>query len=146
MKFLLEPQKLQALRLQECQGTLIGGLRVATELGCNADDYGYRMMAAQAVDWGRLSDDLPRLVQVFAEHYQVTYDFSDELVVVLNKQQASLKMPGLAGAAAQQLAHWRVSSSDLEGLQRGFWRLIAERTGWQALLQFEPGFKIDISK
>ncbi|MCG2635260.1 MAG: hypothetical protein J4A00_10195 [Gammaproteobacteria bacterium] len=146
MDFLLESERLQALRLQECQGTLIGGMRVAGDLGCDAEQYGHRMMAAQQVDWSRLSDDLPRLVAVFAEHYQVTYGFRNELRVELAQGRAHMTMPNLADAAAAQLTHWGADAAALNALQSGFWRLVSEQSGWQVSLGFEPGFNVDIFK
>lgn len=127
---------LAAKRMQECQGTLIGGMVVALSAGLDAREYGYRMMTRQQVNWDKVRGDARRIAAIFAEHYQVTYGFGKELTCREEAGALILEMPGLTRAAAGQLAHWGARGEDFEALQRGFWQAMAELAGVQATLTF----------
>lgn len=129
---------LARLRLKECQGTLIGGMKVACSLGISAEEFGFRMMMEQGIDWTRLAGDLQRIAAIFYEHYQVTYGFGAALRVTLEHDTLRFDMPALESAAAGQLAHWRMPASALHDLNRGFWRALDENAGITATLEFAP--------
>lgn len=132
----LSTEDLARLRMQECQGTLIGGMKVALSLGISAEQFGFRMMMEQGIDWTRLYGDLDRIARIFYEHYQVTYGFGTALRVDLGEDTLRLVMPALESAAAGQLAHWNMSVKDLHDLNRGFWRALTENAGISAVLDF----------
>ncbi len=127
---------LARLRLQECQGTLIGGLKVACGLGISAEEFGYRMMMEQGINWSRLCGDLERIGHIFYEHYQVTYGFGSGLRISLQDDTLRFEMPSLTAAAAGQLTHWRMPATALEDLNRGFWRTLSENAGITVDLEF----------
>lgn len=130
---------LARLRLQECQGTLIGGLKVAGGLGLSAEEFGYRMMMEQGINWTRLCGDLERIARIFYEHYQVTYGFGAALHVSIEGDTLRFEMPSITAAAAGQLAHWQMPDEALEDMNRGFWRTLNENAGVTALLEFSAG-------
>lgn len=133
----LSTDDLARLRLQECQGTLIGGMKVACGLGISAEQFGFRMMMEQGINWTRLCGDLDRIARIFYEHYQVTYGFGAALVITLDEDALRLAMPALEAAAAGQLAHWKVPAAALHDLNRGFWRALTENAGITATLEFK---------
>lgn len=135
----LNTEDLARLRLQECQGTLIGGMKVACGLGISAEQFGFRMMMEQGINWTRLCGDLERIAHIFSEHYQVTYGFGAALQVDVSADTVRFDMPALEVAAAGQLAHWQMSAAALHDLNRGFWRALAENAGITAALDFTPG-------
>lgn len=135
----LSVDDLARLRLQECQGTLIGGLKVAVGLGISAEEFGYRMMMEQGINWSRLSGNLERIAHIFYQHYQVTYGFGAALQVSLQNDTLRLQMPSISAAAAGQLAHWQMPAQALEDMNRGFWRTLTENAGITALLEFGAG-------
>ena len=120
---------LARLRLQECQGTLIGGLKVACGLGIDAEEFGYRMMMEQGINWSRLSGDLERIARIFYEHYQVTYGFGAALRIALDGDTLHFEMPSIGTAAAAQLTHWQMPAQALNDLNRGFWRALTQNAG-----------------
>jgi hypothetical protein len=130
---------LARLRLQECQGTLIGGLKVACGLGISAEEFGYRMMMEQGINWTRVAGDLERIGHIFFEHYQVTYGFGPALHVGITGDTLHFAMPSIAAAAAGQLTHWKMPATALEDLNRGFWRALTENAGVTA----QPMFSAD---
>lgn len=134
----LSTDDLARLRLQECQGTLIGGMKVACSLGISAEQFGFRMMMEQGINWAHLCGDLDRIARIFYEHYQVTYGFGAALRVDLDADTLRFAMPALESAAAGQLAHWQMPSSALHDLNRGFWRALTENAGISAALEFKP--------
>jgi hypothetical protein len=121
----LNVEELARLRMKECQGTLLGGLKVAQGLGLSAEEFGYRMMMEQ-------------IAHIFYEHYQVTYGFGSDLSVAVQGDTLRFEMPPLARAAAGQLQHWRLSAQVLEDVNRGFWRALNENAGITASLEFTP--------
>jgi hypothetical protein len=125
----LNTEALAGLRLRECQGTLIGGLKVALGLGITAEEFGYRMMMEQGMHWAKLAGDLDKIARIFHEHYQVTYGFGEELVISLTDRTLRFEMPSLRRAAALQLQHWRVPPNAIEDVNRGFWRALQENAG-----------------
>ena len=134
----LSTEDLARLRLQECQGTLIGGLKVACGLGISAEQFGFRMMMEQGINWTRLCGDLDRIARIFYEHYQVTYGFGPALRVDLDQGTLRFTMPALETAAAGQLAHWKMPATALHDMNRGFWRALTENAGITATLEFAP--------
>ena len=135
----LSTDDLARLRLQECQGTLIGGMKVACSLGISAEQFGFRMMMEQGINWTRVCGDLDRIARIFYEHYQVTYGFGAALRVDLDADTLRFAMPTLESAAAGQLAHWQMPAAALHDLNRGFWRALTENAGVTAVLEFAPG-------
>ena len=133
----LTTDDLARLRLQECQGTLIGGMKVACGLGVSAEEFGFRMMMEQGINWTHLCGDLDRIARIFHEHYQVTYGFGAALHVNVDADTARLEMPPLESAAAGQLAHWQMPAAALHDLNRGFWRALTENAGITATLEFK---------
>lgn len=133
----LSTDDLARLRLQECQGTLIGGMKVACGLGINAEQFGFRMMMEQGINWARLCGDLDRIARIFYEHYQVTYGFGAALRVSVDADSVRFDMPALESAAAGQLAHWQMPAAALHDLNRGFWRALTENAGITATLEFK---------
>ena len=129
---------LARLRLQECQGTLIGGMKVACGLGISAEEFGFRMMMEQGINWSRLCGDLDRIARIFFEHYQVTYGFGDALEITLEGGTLRFAMPSLESAAGGQLQHWQMTPDTLHDLNRGFWRALTENAGVTATLEFTP--------
>lgn len=134
----LSVDDLARLRLQECQGTLIGGLKVACGLGISAEEFGFRMMMEQGINWSRLGGDLKRIAHIFYEHYQVTYGFGSALQVDVENDTLRFQMPAVEAAAAGQLAHWQISAAALQDVNRGFWRALTENAGVTAQLEFGP--------
>jgi hypothetical protein len=132
----LTTDDLARLRLQECQGTLIGGMKVACGFGISAEEFGFRMMMEQGINWTRLCGDLDRIARIFYEHYEVTYGFGHALRVDLTTDTLRFTMPALETAAAGQLAHWKMSAAALHDVNRGFWRALAENAGITAALEF----------
>ncbi|MGE0809305.1 MAG: hypothetical protein AB7N69_01670 [Immundisolibacter sp.] len=133
----LSTDDLARLRLQECQGTLIGGMKVACGLGINAEQFGFRMMMEQGINWARLCGDLDRIARIFYEHYQVTYGFGAALRVSVDADSVRFDMSALESAAAGQLAHWQMPAAALHDLNRGFWRALTENAGITATLEFK---------
>lgn len=127
---------LARLRLQECQGTLIGGLKVAIDLGISAEEFGFRMMMEQGINWSRVCGDLERIARIFYEHYQVTYGFGSALQVGIENDTLLFQMPPVETAAAGQLAHWQIPAAALQDMNRGFWRALTENAGITAQLEF----------
>ncbi len=127
---------LARLRLKECQGTLIGGLKVACGLGISAEEFGFRMMMDQGINWSRLCGDLERIARIFHEHYQVTYGFGSALRVGIENGTLRFEMPAIDAAAAGQLAHWQMPAAALQDMNRGFWRALTENAGITAQLEF----------
>lgn len=127
---------LARLRLQECQGTLIGGLKVAIGLGISAEEFGFRMMMEQGINWSRVCGDLERIARIFYEHYQVTYGFGSALQVGIENDTLLFQMPPVETAAAGQLAHWQIPAAALQDMNRGFWRALTENAGITAQLEF----------
>lgn len=127
---------LARLRLQECQGTLIGGLKIACGLGISAEEFGYRMMMEQGINWSRISGDLERIGRIFFEHYQVTYGFGAALHISIEGDTLRFDMPSIGTAAAGQLTHWQMSAAALEDMNRGFWRALTENVGVVVRLEF----------
>jgi hypothetical protein len=127
---------LARLRLKECQGTLIGGLKIAQGLGLDAAEFGYRMMMEQGIGWARLAGNLDKIAQIFHEHYQVTYGFGAQLTITLTDDTLRFEMPSVTEAAAGQLHHWQVPPLALEEVNRGFWRALTEHAGITAALHF----------
>lgn len=134
----LSVDDLARLRLQECQGTLIGGLKVAIGLGISAEEFGFRMMMEQGINWSRVCGDLERIARIFYEHYQVTYGFGSALQVAIENGMLRFQMPPIHAAAAGQLAHWRMPGAALQDVNRGFWRALTENAGVTAQLEFGP--------
>lgn len=134
----LNVDELARLRMKECQGTLLGGLKVAQELGLSAEEFGYRMMMDQGINWTHLCGSLEKIARIFHEHYQVTYGFGSDLSVTVQGDTLRFEMPPLARAAAGQLQHWRLSAQVLEDVNRGFWRALNENAGVTASLEFTP--------
>ncbi|WP_448506661.1 hypothetical protein [Immundisolibacter sp.] len=132
----LTVEDLARLRLQECQGTLIGGLKVACGLGISAEEFGYRMMMEQDIDWSRVAGNLERIAHIFYEHYQVTYGFGASLQVGIEGDTLRFNMPSISATAAGQLKHWRMSAKALDDLNRGFWRALTENAAITAQLEF----------
>ena len=132
----LTTDDLARLRLKECQGTLIGGMKVAFGLGLSAEQFGFRMMMEQGINWTRLCGDLDHIARIFYEHYQVTYGFGAALQVDMDHDTLRLAMPAIETAAAGQLAHWQMPASALHDLNRGFWRALTENAGVTATLEF----------
>ena len=129
---------LARLRLQECQGTLIGGMKVAVSLGIGAEEFGFRMMMEQGINWSRLCGDLERIARIFFEHYQVTYGFGAALQIALDDNMLRFTMPALEDAAGGQLQHWQMAPAMLHDLNRGFWRALTENAGVTVMLEFTP--------
>ncbi len=129
-------EDLARLRMYECQGTLLGGLKVAQGLGIDAEEYGYRMMMEQGIGWAKLCGDLDKIARIFHEHYQVTYGFGAALTVSLTDNTMRFEMPSLGHAAAGQLKHWRLPTQALEDVNRGFWRALTENAGVTVELEF----------
>ena len=127
---------LARLRLQECQGTLIGGLKVACGLGISAEEFGYRMMMEQGINWSRVAGNLERIGHIFYEHYQVTYGFGAGLHIGIEGDTLRFDMPSISAAAAGQLKHWQMPAEALDDLNRGFWRALTENAGVTAQLAF----------
>jgi hypothetical protein len=96
----LSTDDLARLRLQECQGTLIGGMKVACSLGISAEQFGFRMMMEQGINWTRVCGDLDRIARIFYEHYQVTYGFGAALRVSVDADSVRFDMPALESGAA----------------------------------------------
>jgi hypothetical protein len=134
----LSVDDLARLRLQECQGTLIGGLKVACGLGISAEEFGFRMMMEQGINWSRVCGDLERIARIFYEHYQVTYGFGSALQVGIENGTLRFQMPPVEAAAAGQLAHWQMPAAALQDMNRGFWRALTENAGVTAQLEFGP--------
>lgn len=128
-------EELSQFRLQECQGTIIGGLVCAIRYGSSAETYGYDMMALQRVDWSR-ANSAEKIAAVFWQHYQTTYGFGDQLSVEETPEAIVLTMPSLAAAAEYQLNHWAATEAQLNDLQRGYWRAIDELCGVRSKLDF----------
>lgn len=126
---------LSTMRLQECQGTIIGGMKVAASAGINAEQYGYQMMALQQVDWSR-AGSAQKIASVFWQHYQTTYGFGDQLSVEENEQSIVITMPSLSSAAAYQLKHWAATATEVNEIQIGYWRAIKELCGVSSELSF----------
>lgn len=126
---------LSTMRLQECQGTIIGGMKVAASAGINAEQYGYQMMALQQVDWSR-AGSAQKIASVFWQHYQTTYGFGGQLSVEENEQSIVMTMPSLSSAAAYQLKHWTATATELNDIQAGYWRAIKELCGVSSELSF----------
>lgn len=129
--------ELAQLRMTECQGTLIGGMQVAKGVGLEPEEYGYRMMAVQKVDWKRIAGDLPAIARIFRRHYQLTYGFGERLSVTLDGGTLQFEMPSITEAVAEQLAHWGATVVDYQAIQRGFWRAIEQHAGASVSLAFE---------
>lgn len=129
---------LARLRMSECQGTLIGGMQIAKGLGLDPEEYGYRMMTAQRIDWQRIAGDLSGIGRIFSRHYQVTYDFGPDLKVTMDGDLLQFEMPSITDAASGQLSHWNAAVADFESVQRGFWRAIERNAGVSVSLSFEP--------
>ena len=128
-------QTLSTMRLQECQGTIIGGMKVATSAGISAEEYGYQMMVQQKVDWSR-AGSAQKIVGVFWQHYQTTYGFGDQLTVKDNGQSIIMTMPALSSACEYQLNHWAATATELNDIQRGYWRAIKQLCGVSSELEF----------
>ena len=126
---------LNRLRLQECQGTMIGGMMAAIKLGQSAEEHGVQMMTLQQVDWSK-ADSAEKIASVFWQHYQTTYDFGDQLFVTEDDNSIVLVMPALAIAAEYQLRHWAATDTQLNNLQRGYWRAIKELCDVSSALVF----------
>ncbi|MGK2942961.1 MAG: hypothetical protein ACSLFJ_14995 [Immundisolibacter sp.] len=129
-------EDLARLRMYECQGTLLGGLKVAQGLGIDAEEYGYRMMMEQGIGWAKLCGDLEKIARIFHEHYQVSYGFGTALAVTLDDATLSFDMPSLSHAATGQLTHWRLPAQVLEDVNRGFWRALIENAGVTVDMEF----------
>lgn len=127
---------LARLRLKECQGTLIGGLKVACGLGIGAEEFGYRMMMEQGINWSHLAGHLERIGHIFYEHFQVTYGFGAALHISIEGDTLRFDMPSLGAAAAGQLTHWQMPAAALEDVNRGFWRALTENAAITAQLEF----------
>ncbi|RLA17612.1 MAG: hypothetical protein DRQ60_01545 [Gammaproteobacteria bacterium] len=117
------PEELSRFRLQECQGTMIGGMVAAANNGVTAMEHGYQMMALQQVDWSQ-ANSAEKIAMVFWKHYQSTYGFGDQLTVTDLGERIVMTMPSLARAAVYQLRHWAASAEQLNDLQRGYWQAI----------------------
>ena len=126
---------LSTMRLQECQGTVIGGMKVAASAGMNAEEYGYQMMLLQKVDWSR-AGNAEKIAAVFWQHYQTTYGFSDQLTVEDNDQTIIMTMPSLSSVSDYQLKHWDATATELNDIQRGYWRAIKQLCGISSELEF----------
>lgn len=129
-------EDLSRARMNECQGTLIGGAVVARGVGISPRDYGFQMMLRQRIRWESIAGNLDKIARIYAEHYQVTYGFGDALVVDLTASALTFTMPPLAKTAAGQLAHWGVDADFLNAIQRGFWRAMEARAGVRVELVF----------
>lgn len=130
--------ELARLRMSECQGTLIGGMQVAKGLGLDPEEYGFRMMTAQKIDWKRLAGDLPAIGRIFSQHYQITYGFGADLIVTTDDDTLRFEMPSITDAASGQLSHWDAAAADFESVQRGFWRAIERHAAVSVSLSFDP--------
>lgn len=133
-----DEKTLARLRMQECQGTIIGGMKVAQLAGMNAEEYGYQMMKLQQVDWSR-AGSAAKIAQVFWQHFQTTYGFGSELKVSEDDEFITLTMPPLDQSADYQLKHWSATGEELEDIQRGYWRAISELCGLRSKVKFCPG-------
>lgn len=129
-------ESLARMRMQECQGTIIGGLVVATGTGMSANEFGYQMMMRQGIRFDKIHGDLEKIARVFHEHYQTTYGFGEALKVELTQDLLSFRMPPIAKAAAGQLKHWNATAAQLQDLQRGYWRSLTENAGIEVELAF----------
>lgn len=129
-------EALAKMRLQECQGTLIGGMVVAKRHGCGERQYGQEMMELQNVRWSSVAGNLDRIAGVFHQHYQTTYGFGERLQVTLDKDELVFSMPPIAQAAAYQLAHWNATAEQLHEVQRGFWLALEKNCGVRVELLF----------
>ncbi|MBL4623318.1 MAG: hypothetical protein JKY89_13060 [Immundisolibacteraceae bacterium] len=127
---------LSTMRLQECQGTVIGGMKVAASAGMNAEEYGYQMMAQQKVDWSR-AGSAEKIATVFWQHYQTTYGFGDQLSVTETEQSIVMAMPSLSSVSTYQLNHWAATATELNDIQSGYWRAIKELCGVNSELSFD---------
>jgi len=131
-------EELARLRMTECQGTLIGGMVVTKALGLSPDEYGYRMMTAQRINWKSVAGNLSKIARIFAEHYEITYGFGSRLHTTADENTLRFEMPSITESAAGQLAHWNADPADFELLQRGFWRALERHAGVSVSLSFEP--------
>jgi len=129
------PEELSRFRLQECQGTMIGGMVAAINNGMTAREHGYQMMALQQVDWSQ-ANSAEKIATVFWKHYQTTYGFGDRLTVNDLGESIVMTMPSLAQAAEYQLRHWATSAEQLNDLQRGYWQAIEKLCGVRSELVF----------
>ena len=129
------PEELSRFRLQECQGTMIGGMVTAISNGVTAKEHGYQMMALQQVDWSK-ANSAEKIATVFWKHYQTTYGFGDQLTITEQDETIVITMPSLAGAAAYQLSHWATTAEHFNNLQRGYWQAIEKLCGVRSDLFF----------
>ncbi|MEC9341453.1 MAG: hypothetical protein VX663_08220 [Pseudomonadota bacterium] len=131
-----DTESLARMRMQECQGTMIGAALVAARAGLPVEEFGYRMMMDQGIRWERIQGDLEKIGYVFYEHYQTTYGFGEALHVELTEERLVFSMPPLAQVAAGQLEHWKTGAETLHDLQRGYWRSLTENAGVAVELEF----------
>lgn len=132
-----DDKTLSQLRMHECQGTIIGGMKVAQLTGMSAEEYGYQMMKLQQVDWSR-AKSAAKIAQVFWQHFQTTYGFGSKLEVREDNNTVILTMPPLEQSAEYQLNHWSATATELQDIQRGYWRAITELCGLRSKLNFYP--------
>lgn len=139
-------EELSRFRLQECQGTMIGGMVAAAKYGCGAQEHGYQMMCLQQIDWSK-ANSAEKIATVFWQHYQTTYDFGDQLIVTDSAESITFAMPALAVAAEYQLQHWAATAEQLNDMQRGYWLAIQELCGLRSELKFnEQQHRVKIFK
>lgn len=124
------------LRIQECQGTLIGGMVVAGSLGLNPEEYGYRMMILQDIRWEIIAGNLDKIAQIFNKHYQITYGFGSQLEVTRENNTLQFKMPSITKAVAGQLSHWSAEAKAFEAMQSGIWRAVETHAHVAVILEF----------
>ena len=129
------------MRMQECQGTIIGGMMVAAAHGCNPMQYGQEMMEMQNIRWESLSGDLQKISLVFHQHYQTTYGFGDQLRVEIQDDCLVFTMPSLAKSAEYQLTHWRATAQQFQDVQRGYWQALS--VNCNITVEFEFGEQRD---
>ena len=132
----LDSETLSRMRMQECQGTIIGGMQVAASLGCSAREFGRLMMEKQNIRWEGLFGNLDKIAGVFYEHYQTTYGFGDRLEIARPPERLIFTMPSISRCAEYQLRHWRASAEQLQDLQRGYWQALVDHCGITVNLDF----------
>ena len=78
----LDTATLARLRMQECQGTLIGGMVVAGSLGMEPEEFGYQMMVRQRIRWDSLAGNLDKIARIFADMANICEIRGDNLFKV----------------------------------------------------------------
>lgn len=131
-----DTETLSRMRMQECQGTIIGGMMVAASHGCEPQRFGQEMMEMQNIRWDSISGNLQKIAQVFYQHYQTTYGFGSGLKVEVQDDQLLFTMPPISKTAAYQLSHWRATAEQLHDVQRGYWQALTKHCAVVVELNF----------